>query len=223
MSTAIAQLSQGVIILARNRSKDAVEMAKKNQRILESAFRLFSANTIEKIKLTEVAADAGIGIASLYRYYPSKPELVLAVSTWAWTEYLSSNPVHFTEQMTAAERLSLHLDAFLELYKNHRDLLRFNQFFNVYIQSEYINIEQLQEYRDVAHTLEGPFADTYHKGEKDGTIHTDISEKQMFSSILHLMLAAVTRYAVGLAYTEETNPEEELKMLRDMLFARFTE
>ncbi len=208
--------------MAHNQSKDAIEKAKKNQRILESAFRLFSESTIEKIKLTEVAADAGIGIASLYRYYPSKPELVLAVSTWAWTDYLRSNPISFTNHLTAAEMLTLHLDAFLDLYENHKDLLRFNQFFNVYIQSEDISMEQLQNYRDVVHTLECPFGDTYRKGKIDGTIRTDMPEKQMFSSILHLMLAAVTRYAVGLAYTEDTNPKDELKMLRDMLLARFT-
>lgn len=73
-------------------------MAAKNQRILESAFRLFSENTIEKVKLTEVAEAAGIGIAPLYRYYPSKLDLVLAVNTWAWTNYLSQNPLSISCQ-----------------------------------------------------------------------------------------------------------------------------
>lgn len=75
--------------MARNIQKDAIEIASKDQRILENAFHLFANNTIEKVKLTEVAAAAGIGIASLYRYYPSKPDLVMAVSTWAWTNYLN--------------------------------------------------------------------------------------------------------------------------------------
>ena len=73
--------------MARNIQKDAIEMADKNQRILQSAFTLFAANTIEKVKLTEVAEAANIGIASLYRYYPSKSELVLAVSIWAWEKF----------------------------------------------------------------------------------------------------------------------------------------
>ena len=120
--------------MARNIQKDAIEMADKNQRILQSAFNLFATNTIEKVKLTDVAEAANIGIASLYRYYPSKPELVLAVSIWAWDKFLKENPLPIgNESMTGAEEFEVHLNAFLDLYRVHKDLLRFNQFFNVYI------------------------------------------------------------------------------------------
>ncbi len=208
--------------MARNFQKDAIEMAAKNQRILENAFRLFAENAIEKVKLTEVATAAEIGIASLYRYYPSKPELVLAVSTWAWTNYLSQNPLPLSDQMTGADEFEVHLNAFLDLYRDHKDLLRFNQFFNVYIQSEDITAEQMQEYLEIVHKLEEPFAATCLKGKEDGTIKTDLSEKKMFSVTLHLMLAAVTRYAVGLAYNEETDAEAELELLKEMLMSKFT-
>ena len=43
----------------------------------------------------------------------------------------------------------------------------------------------------------------------------------MFSATLHLMLAAVTRYAVGLVYLRGPDPEQEL-LLRDLLVERFT-
>lgn len=208
--------------MARNIQKDTVEMAAKNQRILESAFRLFAENTIEKVKLTEVAEAAEIGIASLYRYYPSKPELVLAVNTWAWSNYLSQNPLPLSGQMTGAEELEVHLNAFLDLYHNHKELLRFNQFFNVYIQSEDISSEQMKNYLDIIRELEKPFAATCYKGQEDGTIKPGFSVKKMFSITLHLMLAAVTRYAVGLAYNEETNAEEELELLKEMLLRKFS-
>lgn len=208
--------------MARNQEKDLIEMAAKNQRILESAFRLFSENTIEKVKLTEVAEAAGIGIASLYRYYPSKLDLVLAVNTWAWTNFLSQNPLPISDQMTGAKEFEAHLNAFLDLYRTHKDLLRFNQFFNVYIQSEDITADQMQDYLQLIQRLEKPFAATCRKGQEDGTIKTDLSEKKMFSVTLHLMLAAVTRYAVGLAYNEETDAEAELELLKEMLLSRFT-
>jgi len=209
--------------MARNIQKDTIEMAAKDQRILESAFRLFAENTIEKVKLTEVAAAAGIGIASLYRCYPSKPELVMAVNTWAWTNYLADNPVPLNDNMTGAEEFEVHLDAFLDLYRNHKDLLRFNQFFNVYIQSEDIAADKMQDYLQMIRDLEKPFAATYRKGQADGTIKTNLSETKMFSVTLHLMLATVTRYAVGLAYNEDTDAEAELALLKEMLLSKFTD
>ena len=59
-------------------------------------------------------------------------------------------------------------------------------------------------------------------GEQDGTLRTDVPEKKMFSLTLHLMLAAVTRYAVGLLYDAGIDPEEELTELKDMLMRRYT-
>ena len=45
----------------------------------------------------------------------------------------------------------------------------------------------------------------------------------MFSVTLHLMLATVTRYAVGLAYNEDTDAEVELELLKEMLLSKFTD
>ena len=44
----------------------------------------------------------------------------------------------------------------------------------------------------------------------------------MFFAINHLMLAAVTRYAVGLFYSEDMDVEEELRLQKELLMQRFT-
>ena len=51
--------------MGRNLEKDAIEMAAKNQRILENGFRIFAENTIEKVTMLDVAKAAGIAISSL--------------------------------------------------------------------------------------------------------------------------------------------------------------
>ena len=51
----------------------------------------------------------------------------------------------------------------------------------------------------------------------------DISEEEMFSSSFHIMLAAVTRYAIGLIYiSEKTNQEKEVERLEKMILREFT-
>ena len=211
--------------MGRNLEKDAIEMAAKNQRILESGFRIFAQRTIEHVKMTDVAEAAGIGIASLYRYYKTKSELVMGVNAWAWGEYVKSNSrkqdMLRIEDKTAAEEFHFFLESFLDLYVNHRDLLRFNQFFNVYLQSEGISEEEKKPFTDVILAVEERFAKTYRKGQQDGTLRTDMPEKKMFSAAMHLMLAAVTRYAVGLAYNVDTDYEEELRLQKEMLMRRF--
>lgn len=211
--------------MGRNLEKDAIEMAAKNQRILENGFRIFAENSIEKVTMNDVAKAAGIAISSLYRYYSTKPKLVMAVSTWAWSEYTKENERKEEEMAvsgrTAAEMFDYYLETFIDLYNNHRDLLRFNQFFNIFLITEAVTEEEKQPYVDMILGLAKRFGRIYRKAREDGTLRTDLSEKKMFSVTLHLMLAVVTRYAVGLVYSEETDAEEELRMQKRMLMERF--
>ena len=47
------------------------------ERILLSAFSLFSHNGIDAIAMTDIAKNAEIGVASLYRYYATKDEIAI--------------------------------------------------------------------------------------------------------------------------------------------------
>lgn len=49
------------------------------QRILRAASRLGSQHGLERVQMADVAKDAGVAIATVYRYFPSKNELFAAV------------------------------------------------------------------------------------------------------------------------------------------------
>ncbi len=212
--------------MGRNVEKDNIEMAAKNRRILEKGFQLFSGKGIENVAMTDVARAARIGVASLYRYYSTKPELVLAIGTWAWEGYVKEQIGRIRkadlDRRSGADGVSFYLEAFLDLYRNHKDLLRYNQFFNVYLQSISMADEELAGYNKMIGALEQRFSGIYEKGLEDGTLKSGFSEGEMFSTLTHLMLAAVTRYAVGLVYSnQETDAERELLILKESLMSRF--
>ena len=48
-----------------------------------------------------------------------------------------------------------------------------------------------------------------------------IVKKALFSKTLHLMLAVVTRYAVGLIYDTGIDPEEELLFEKELLLRAY--
>ena len=182
--------------MGRNLEKDAAEMAAKNQRILEKGFRIFAERGIDNVTMTDVAKAAGIGIASLYRYYSTKPELVLAIGTWAWQKYMAAQAGKMTEareqRKTGAALVEFYLEAFLDMYRNHKDLLRFNQFFNVYLQSEQIPKEKLRPYNALIGRLEEWFAVVYRTGQEDGTLCGDYSEEEVFSTMSQLPVSLGT-------------------------------
>ena len=63
----------------------------------------------------------------------------------------------------------------------------------------------------------------YLKAKQDKTLRTDDPEEKMFSTTIHLMLAAVTRYAVGLVYIPESGFDamEELETQKRAIFREY--
>ena len=169
---------------------------------------------------------AGCGKKTLLRYYDSKPGLVIAVAERQWEQFMTENrkrkPSENFDGMTAAEIFEFYLDSFLELYRNHKDLLRYNQLFNVYIRSENVDPGALNSYEDMIRNLAGQFHIVYEKAEQDHTMRTDIPKMEMFSTTLHLMLAVVTRYAVGLAFMPEGfDPLKELEFQKEAILSQY--
>ena len=195
----------------------------KEQHIMDVAYRMFSDRGIEAVPMPAVAEACGVGNATLYRYFPAKLDLVVSIGTWKWNEYIALHDSTVTgeewERMTGADQLRFFMDAFMDLYRNHRDILRYNYSFNNYLRYEKASLEQTQSYMGMVDALVERFHRIYERGQADGTLNTEISEDSMFSSLFHIMLAAVTRYAVGLVYLpkEGADPESELVMLENLL------
>ena len=212
----------------RDKEKDAAMMAAKRKNMLQTAYSLFSERGIDSVSMADIARETGYGNTTLHRYFSNKSALVVAVATWKWEEYtwerFAQRTPDILDEHTALEQYEFFLNAFIDLYNNHRDILRFNQFFNIYMRSVNEDGEVLNPYTDMIEALNTRFVRMYKKARVDKTLRTDESEQQMFSTSLHLMLAAVTRYAVGLVYSPEgcASPEEELILLRDMLISRYS-
>ncbi|MCR4922492.1 MAG: TetR/AcrR family transcriptional regulator [Lachnospiraceae bacterium] len=211
----------------RNKEKDALQMAKKREDFLSNSYELFVKKNIESVSMLEVAKESGYGVATLYRYFPSKPILVVSVATWIWENAIEDTQIRNKEndfkELSAAEVLDLFLNFFIKIYKESRELLRFNQLFNIYICSEKIDSDVLKPYRDMIDNGKDIFHLIYEKGKQDHTIRTDESEEEMFSTLLHLMLAAATRYAIGLVYIPKKgfDAEKELSRLKEALLMRY--
>ncbi len=207
----------------RGQAKDQANIAEKKKRLMETGFRLFSEKGIEAVSMSEIADASGIPRASIYRYFPTKQDLVVAISAWMWDGLIQERlSTVYDGKDTGARIFAAFLDSFLQMYRNHRDILRFNQFFNVYVAREGTPPERLQPFLEIIDSVALQFHEAYEMGRRDGTLRTDIPENEMFSGSIHLMLAGVTRYAVGLIYDSGNAPEKELLLLKEMLLRQYT-
>ena len=201
--------------------------AARRRSIIDTGFKMFSERGIDLVSIDEIAKACGMTRVTIYRYFPSKLDLVIEIGSVMWREYYSKMsekyPSGITDALSAREHFELFLDCFIDLYREKRALLRFNQYFNLYIGSMHATGDQLRPYTAAIFIIKRSFLKLYRKAQRDGTLRTDISEERMFSALLHIMLAAVTRYAAGLVYVPDSGaePVEELIMLKEMLINKF--
>jgi len=212
----------------RNAEKDAAEMAERRARLLDAGFRLFAARSIEAVKLTEIAAEAGLGIVTLYRYFKTKPDFVIELGTVLWLKYYVDVEAEYEKRggvrMNAAEELEFFIDSIIELYRNHKDVLKFNRNFDTYVQHEECTAEQMRPYNEAVNVFALKFHTVYLKAQKDGTLDISIPEKRLFVNTLYSVLSLAGKYAEGLVYPSEGHHDmtDELVMQKEIILKAVT-
>ncbi|MCR5750451.1 MAG: TetR family transcriptional regulator [Kiritimatiellae bacterium] len=206
----------------RNAEKDAAEKAERRTRLLEAAFRLMSARSIEAVKLTEIAEAAGLGIVTLYRYFKTKPDLVIELGVVLWKKYYVEVEKAYAARggaaMNAAEEMEFFLDSIIELYRSHKDVLKFNRNFDTYVKHEECTAEQMRPYNEAVEVFAHKFHVVYEKAMKDGTLDIRVSERRLFVGTLYAVLSVAGKFAEGLVYpSEDHDMIDELQMIKQMI------
>ena len=131
------------------------------KKIIDAAFHIFVRDKIESAKMSEIAQAAGVGRATLFRHYPSKLELVIAVNAAKWKEYLDEldekRPIASINEIPAIDRFIFTMDSYIDMCVNHKALLQFNDNFNHFVSRagtdsamliilSYLYIRQIQDF-----------------------------------------------------------------------------
>lgn len=113
----------------------------RRKAIINAAFQIFVEKKIEPVSMGEIAELARVGRATLFRYYPNKLELVIAVCAAKWKEYLDAKrPLESIGDILAIDRFTFTLDSYIDMYRHHKDLLQYNDNFNHYVTHEGVNV-----------------------------------------------------------------------------------
>ena len=175
--------------------------------------------------MIEIAKEAGIGRATLFRYFPGKLELVIAVNTKEWKEYFDEldqkRPMSSVGDIPAIGRLIFTLDSFIEMYQTHKALLRYNDNFNHYVSHSGRKDLQMDEFNQALFSANTRFHMMYEKAKEDKTFKTDMAEEEFMRVTVHTMMTACAYYAGGFIWGSKKNEDytPELIKLKEMILA----
>ena len=169
------------------------------QKILEAAMELFCEKGIEETSIDEIAERAGVGSATIYRYYETKAQLAIQSGVAYWRkiagQYLNITDIEGYSDMTGREQLECIMDALIAIFERERGFLKYLQEFEVFVRRYAINIERLAEYEDSIMSLKPRVTDALEKGRQDGTLFFEWSSNEVCYSLAHTAFGVMKRFA----------------------------
>lgn len=211
--------------MARNIDRDEREAERRKKHLLKAGLELFSKHGIEAVSLQMVAETADVGVATLYKYYQNKLNLVVAISAsvWetVWHEISRSVGLEALEHRNAYQLVELYCDSIIRIYQERPEILRFSANYKSYICRERVSEEQLAAQLDVLKPIDLLYHRKYEAAKADGSIRTDLPEQELFTMLTLTMLGMAERYAQGIvwAHNHTGSYVKELSHLKEMLLA----
>lgn len=144
--------------------------------IIDVATQLFFEHPIRSVTVRDIAARAGIGEVTVYRYFGRKETLVNAVA-----EKLQRH-VYQTYFVPAGgngyERICAFFGAYTEIFRNHPEFYRFVGEFDAYVLSEGLTPDDA--YSDGVDLFRNLFLSAYRDGVADGSVRALPGDPEIF-------------------------------------------
>ena len=188
--------------------------------IIDIATDLFSERSIATVTIKDIADRAGVGEATVYRYFKQKQNLVCTVAEKLQTQVFRDYFAAISGSGYA--KLEAFFGAYSKIFAEHREFYRFINDFDAYILSE--NLSVGQSYSDGVDHFRNLFLTAYREGIADGSVRKLPADPEMFYyATAHAMLALCKNRSVERAIVPQdgaTDKQSEIdEMKRVILFS----
>ena len=174
---------------------------RRSERILRAALELFCENGMEETSIEAVAKRAGVGAATVYRYFSTKAELAVSSAIFYWEEvsgkYAQRMETPAYLSMTGRKQMEQILELFAELYEKEFPFWKFLYEFDAFVMKHQISWERLEEYEACILNLKPYVTGALEKGLEDGTLFFTHTVDEMYFALMHLMLSLMQKSAAG--------------------------
>ncbi|WP_163192886.1 TetR/AcrR family transcriptional regulator [Clostridium thermarum] len=195
----------------------------RKEEVVSAAIEVFKEKGIDNTKMTDIAEKAEVGVASVYRYFKTKFDLVLAAATYLWREDIREIYEQFYDsafkKLSGIEQIRKILDISIDLYKQYPQYLSFLEYFDNYIVKEKVPAEKLESYEKNVIDMRRGIFEALEQGKKDGSIKADIDNNTFYITITHALMSLSQKLILRgtiLKSDYEVSGEDQIRLLVDM-------
>lgn len=197
--------------------------SKRYKSIVLTAEKLFLENGLDTVQMQDVADAERIGIATLFRYFPKKDKLIVAVAV----NNLANKVEHFekiaSKNVSSFERVEQILDYLME-HSTHplSKSMRFREAFESYASFAQKPLDDIDDYLDIQKIITQILMKIIEDGKVDGSIRSNVSVKEALITIINAFGNFGSNIALKapISYLEEDiAPVIQQTLLKEMLLS----
>lgn len=175
------------------------QMEKRTEKILHAALELFCERGIEDTSVEAVAKKAGVGPATIYRYFDTKAELAISAGSSYWQrvahKYAKALSEAQYEALSGFCQMQAIFDLFGEIFKNENLFLKFLQEFDIFVRKYQIPQERLAGYEAEILNLKPYVTKALEKGLRDKSLDFPYTVDEVYFTVMHMMLSLLQKFA----------------------------
>ena len=175
------------------------QIQKRTEKILHSALDLFCERGIEDTSIKAVAKKAGVGPATIYRYFETKAELAISAGISYWQrvahKYAGTLEGEMYLGMTGYDQLQCIFHLFENIFREETLFLKFLQEFDIFVRKYEISQERLGEYEEEILNLKPYVTKALERGLKDKSLSFSYTVDEVYFTIMHMMLSLLQKLA----------------------------
>ena len=173
------------------------------RKVVDAAREEFIEQGIMNAKMKNIALRAGVGEASLYRYFTDKNELAKLVAFKYWREMFDFFRVHmekaFVNAKSALDKVREFLNLYLILYKDYPKFLIFTEDFDGYMQYV-VNDTKTAKFDSMISEIKEFFLSLIREGINNKEIRDDLDLDYIYSYISQVMAATTQKLVSRVGY-----------------------
>ncbi|MCH5154775.1 MAG: TetR/AcrR family transcriptional regulator [Clostridiales bacterium] len=191
----------------------------KTNFIVDEAIRLFFERSVSDVTMHDIAAAAGVGEATVYRYFSTKHNLVCAAAT-RLEKRIFETYFDFGGAKSGMEKLELFYGTYLKIFCTHREFYKFINEFDAFMLSE--GKTDNNEYASGLDMFKTLCFDAYEQGVADGSIKKIDDFKTFYYATTHALLALCKKLSTADIVRQdlESDKEKEIAALTEIILFR---
>ncbi|KGI84418.1 TetR family transcriptional regulator [Exiguobacterium mexicanum] len=203
-------------------SKRQQNKEERLNRIISQAEILFLKDGFERVQMQDIADAAEIGVATLFRYFPKKDQLIVAAAVRNLAPTLDAFKELTSRTGDAYSRLEAIIDYLLDQQMKRTSHSRFREAFESYASFVVSPLPGIDNYiglqREIMETLE-PLIEA---GKTDGSLRSDIDVKTTVVTVINAFGTFGNNIILKshISYLEDDiEPHIQQRVLREMLLS----